>query len=117
MKSTRMLLLTEAIPEAGARRLQAALKKGIAGVRIRQVGRLPVGERVPLTPRQAQVLREIAAGGSVKEIAGRMGISAKTVETHRAQLMARLGLRRLPQLLRYSIQMGLLPMTWLTVRG
>lgn len=117
MKTMKVLLLTEAIPEDRARRLRGALKKGIAGVKVRQVGRLSVGEPIPLTPRQVQVLREIAVGSSVKEVAARMGISAKTVETHRAQVMARLGILRIPQLLRYAIQVGILPVTWITARS
>jgi DNA-binding NarL/FixJ family response regulator len=46
----------------------------------------------PLTPRQEQILRLVASGRTTKEIARDLGISPKTVEFHRAQLMERLGL-------------------------
>ena len=68
------------------------------------------GPRVPfelLTPRQRQVLQLIAEGQSTKEIAERLQISAKTVETHRAQLIKRLGVHGVPALVRYAIRVGI----------
>lgn len=61
-----------------------------------------------LTARQAEVLRLLVLGRSVKEIAFELNISAKTVETHRAQIMERLGLRDLASLVRYAIRNGLI---------
>ena len=61
-----------------------------------------------LTARQVEVLRLLALGRSVKEIAFELNISAKTVETHRAQIMERLGLRDLASLVRYAIRNGLI---------
>lgn len=61
-----------------------------------------------LTPRQREVLQLLAKGQSVKEIAYALSLSAKTVETHRAQLMARLQLRDLPSLVRFAIRAGLI---------
>lgn len=49
-----------------------------------------------LTSRQREILQLIAEGVSTKGIAGRLGLSAKTVESHRANLMARLGIRDIP---------------------
>lgn len=63
----------------------------------------------PLTPRQREVLKFIAEGKSTKEIAFALGLSAKTVETHRAQIMERLGIRDIPGLVRYAIRTGLVP--------
>jgi DNA-binding NarL/FixJ family response regulator len=60
-----------------------------------------------LTPRQREVLRKIAEGQSTKEIARTLGISAKTVESHRAQLMERLGIHDIAGLVRYAIKIGL----------
>lgn len=54
------------------------------------------------------MLRLLALGRSVKEIAFELNISAKTVETHRAQIMERLGLRDLASLVRYAIRNGLI---------
>jgi len=61
-----------------------------------------------LTPRQREVLQRLALGQSVKEIAFALSLSVKTVETHRAQLMARLQLRDLPSLVRFAIRAGLI---------
>ena len=60
-----------------------------------------------LTPRQYQVLKMIAEGHPTKEIARRLNISAKTVETHRAQLMERLNIHETAGLVRYALRMGL----------
>ena len=63
----------------------------------------------PLTPRQREVLKRIAEGGSTKEIAYELGLSVKTVETHRAQVMERLGIRDVAGLVRYAMRTGLVP--------
>lgn len=63
---------------------------------------------VLLTPRQREVLQLIAEGRTSKEVAGLLGLSIKTVETHRAQMMQRLGVRDLPGLVRYAIREGLI---------
>ncbi|MBI4277581.1 MAG: response regulator transcription factor [Armatimonadetes bacterium] len=60
-----------------------------------------------LTPRQREVLQLIAEGHSTRDIAKRLHLSVKTVETHRAQLMERLDIRDVAGLVRYAIQMGL----------
>ena len=60
-----------------------------------------------LTPRQRQVLQLIAEGHSTKEIAYRLELSVKTVETHRAQLMERLQIRDIAGLVKYAIRNGL----------
>jgi DNA-binding NarL/FixJ family response regulator len=60
-----------------------------------------------LTPRQRQVLQLIAGGHSTKEIAYRLELSVKTVETHRAQLMERLQIRDIAGLVKYAIRRGL----------
>lgn len=60
-----------------------------------------------LTPRQKEILQLIAEGRSTKEIAHVLGLSIKTVETHRAQLMQRLSIRDVPGLVRYALRAGL----------
>jgi DNA-binding NarL/FixJ family response regulator len=60
-----------------------------------------------LTPRQREVLQLIAEGHSNKEIAGRLNLSPKTVETHRTELMERLGIHGVAGLVRYAIHIGL----------
>ncbi|GAC1621976.1 MAG: response regulator transcription factor [Nevskia sp.] len=64
-------------------------------------------DSVTLPRRQRQVLQLIARGKSTKEIAQLMGISAKTVETHRARMMEALGLYGTNALMRYAIRTGL----------
>jgi len=60
-----------------------------------------------LTPRQRDVLRLIAEGRSTRDIAKALGVSIKTVETHRAHLMERLDIRDVAGLVRYAIRTGL----------
>lgn len=69
------------------------------------------GQRAPdaLTPRQREILVLVAEGRSTKEIAFVLKLSVKTVETHRAQIMERLGIRHLPGLVKYAIRAGLIP--------
>ena len=60
-----------------------------------------------LTARQAEVLKMIAEGQATKEIAQRLNISVKTVETHRAQIMERLNIHDIAGLVRYALRVGL----------
>jgi DNA-binding NarL/FixJ family response regulator len=68
---------------------------------------LPDDAQVPLTPRQREVLQLVAEGRSTREIAERLHLSVKTVETHRAEVMRRLDIFDLPGLTRYAIRAGL----------
>ncbi|TMA25144.1 MAG: response regulator transcription factor [Deltaproteobacteria bacterium] len=60
-----------------------------------------------LTPRQREVLQLIAEGLSTKEIAQRLQLGVKTVETHRTELMERLRIHGVAGLVRYAIRVGL----------
>lgn len=60
-----------------------------------------------LTSRQREILQLIAEGHGTREIADRLAISVKTVESHRAQLMARLGIYDVAGLTRFAIRVGL----------
>jgi DNA-binding NarL/FixJ family response regulator len=62
----------------------------------------------PLTPRQGEILRLIAEGLTTQEIAQTLAISAKTVETHRSQLMQRLGIYDIAGLVRYAVRTGII---------
>jgi DNA-binding NarL/FixJ family response regulator len=57
-----------------------------------------------LTPRQREILQMIAEGKSTKEIAFVLNVSGKTVETHRAALMERLGIRDVAGLVLYAVR-------------
>ncbi len=59
-----------------------------------------------LTARQREILQLIAEGRTTQEIAQMLNISAKTVETHRSQLMERLDIHDVAGLVRYAIRMG-----------
>ena len=61
---------------------------------------------VDLTEREAQALRLIALGYSIKEIAAQMGISGKTVETYRSRFMFKLGLDSRTDIVRYALLRG-----------
>ena len=61
-----------------------------------------------LTPRETEVLRLVAQGYTSQQIAQSLTISVTTVETHRAHIMEKLGLRGRAQLFRYAVSRGLL---------
>lgn len=60
-----------------------------------------------LTTRQREILQLLAEGQGTRDIAARLGLSAKTVESHRAQLMDRLDIHDVPGLVRFAIRVGL----------
>jgi two-component system nitrate/nitrite response regulator NarL len=62
-----------------------------------------------LTEREKDVLSRVARGLSNKEIAAELGISARTVESHRDSLMRKTGLRNVAALTRFALESGLLP--------
>lgn len=62
-----------------------------------------------LTPRHRQILQLVVEGKTSKEIAELLHLSAKTVEGHRAELMNRLGIHDIPNLVRYAIRTGVIP--------
>lgn len=66
------------------------------------------GGRVPLSPREREVLRLLAGGRSNRQVASQFRISVKTVEAHRAHLMHKLGLHSISQLTRYAIRNGII---------
>ena len=60
-----------------------------------------------LTPREREVLQLMAEGGSTKEIAARLAVSVKTVESYRQQIMEKLDLHSVAELTKYAIREGL----------
>ena len=61
----------------------------------------------PLTPRQREVVSLIAEGRTMKEVAAALGLSPRTVETHKYQVMEALGLHTTAELIRYALEHGL----------
>ncbi|AMO24760.1 response regulator transcription factor [Ramlibacter solisilvae] len=74
------------------------------------LGAMPGGEKPPhetLSDREFEVFRQLVAGVSVTDIAGQLKLSVKTVSTHKANLMQKLGLHNQSELVRYAIRHGL----------
>lgn len=101
------------VKEGAEQELAAALHAASAGERYLSPSlsgsvlaslREPPAAAQVLSPRQREVLRQLALGRSIKEIAFELELSAKTVETHRAQLMQRLGIRDLAGLVVYALR-------------
>jgi DNA-binding NarL/FixJ family response regulator len=74
-----------------------------------RIGGLPVAEKplAKLTPRQRQVLQLIAKGYRMREIAGALQVSPRTVETHKYEIMRVLGFKNTADLVRYATWLGL----------
>ena len=62
---------------------------------------------VPLTEREQEIARLVAAGQMSKEIAAQLNLSVRTVEKHRANIMEKVGVREVASLTRWCIQVGL----------
>jgi len=66
------------------------------------------GNPKPLSPRETEVLRLLAQGHSYREAAEHLGVSVKTIETHRKRLVDKLGLKSRAELFRFAVEVGLL---------
>ena len=62
--------------------------------------------RSRLTPREREIVQLLAEGKSNKEVGATLGISVKTAETHRANIMRKLGLHSVSELVRYAVRNG-----------
>jgi two-component system, NarL family, response regulator NreC len=62
----------------------------------------------PLTSREREIVQRIAEGQTTKEIAGHLGLSVKTVESHRINLMRKLDIHETATLVRYAVRRGLI---------
>jgi two-component system, NarL family, response regulator NreC len=81
------------------------LSPGIASA-VAEAHASPEGAVDGLSVRERQVLQLIAEGNSTKDIAAHLGISAKTVESHRSKLMRKLDIHDTAGLVRYAIRRG-----------
>lgn len=111
LKGTNTAHLVEAVREveAGRRYLSPPLTERVIDAYVQRVVEAdrPIDRYDLLTPREREVLQLAAQGESQVEIAERLSISPRTVETHRANLMRKLGLRTQADLHRYAIQRGI----------
>lgn len=113
LKTSAAEELVHAIGEvvAGRRYVSAKLAETspdcLDGVGLRQRTPLPFSVGKTLTTREREVLQLVAEGNSSKEIAVKLGVAVPTVETHRRQIMDKLGLRSIAELTKYAIRQGL----------
>jgi DNA-binding NarL/FixJ family response regulator len=68
-----------------------------------------------LTSREFEVMRCVISGALNKQIAGHLGISEKTVKTHRGRVMQKLGIKSVAELVRQSIEAGIEPIEVLSI--
>jgi DNA-binding NarL/FixJ family response regulator len=104
LKSEKERTLIDAIESAADHKVFVSGR----GPRIQRVAARTSGhadsEPSPLTRRETEVVRLLAIGRSNKEVAHTLGISVKTVETHRAAIMRKLGFRSIVSLVRYAVR-------------
>ncbi|MBN9393330.1 MAG: response regulator transcription factor [Chloroflexi bacterium] len=87
--------------------LSPAVSKQVIGDYIDRVGG-KAGSMERLTIRQRQILKLIAEGNTTKQIADKLNISVKTIESHRGQIMSLLDIHDVTGLVRYAIRTGLI---------
>jgi DNA-binding NarL/FixJ family response regulator len=90
--------------------LSPLVSKSVIMEYVRRTGADPRSTK-RLSPRQTEVLQLIAEGKSMKQIALGLSISVKTVESHRAALMNRIGIHDIAGLVRYAVKIGLIDLT------
>jgi DNA-binding NarL/FixJ family response regulator len=94
--------------QAGRRYLSAPLSERAINAYVSSAQQTPGDAYDSLTAREREVLQLAAHGHTAAEIAQRLTISPRTVETHRANLMQKLGLRSQAELIRFALQRGIL---------
>ncbi len=103
-----VLAVREAV--AGRRYLSSPLSERAIEVYMQKAESTALDPYETLTAREREVLYLVAEGHTNAEIADRLFISRRTVETHRANLMRKLGLRTQTELISYALRRGILPM-------
>lgn len=90
--------------------LSPAISRTLIDEYVRQTQKMTEGEcpPEPITQREREVLQLIAEGRTTREIAGILCISAKTVESHRANLKEKLHLRNTAELIQYALRRGII---------
>jgi DNA-binding NarL/FixJ family response regulator len=84
----------------------SVVKYAVAAYRDRKEG--DIGPLSRLSSRQREILQLIVEGYTTKEIAQRLNLSPRTVETHRAEIMDRLNIHDVPGLVRFALRFGLI---------
>jgi len=112
LKESTSAELVRAVREAvaGRRYLSSPLSERAIEAYMQKAESAELDPYEMLTAREREVLHLVVQGHTSAEIADRLFISRRTVETHRANLMRKLGLRTHTDLIRYALQRGILPM-------
>jgi DNA-binding NarL/FixJ family response regulator len=112
LKDAKPSELVEAVREvsAGRRYLSRVLSERAIDAYAEKAQTVPTDAYDTLTTREREVLQLAAESSSTSEIAARLGISPRTVETHRENLMRKLGLQSQTDLIRYALRRGILPL-------
>jgi DNA-binding NarL/FixJ family response regulator len=95
---------------AGHRYLSSSLSERAIEAYANQAHETPADLYETLTTREREILQLAAESSSIGEIATRLGISPRTVESHRENLMRKLGLQSQTALIRYALRRGILPL-------
>lgn len=107
LKSDFSESLTKAVRAiaGGKRFLTPRVSEIILEAFLKTTNERPRGQRAGtrISPREIEIIRLLAEGKSNKEVAGQLGITVRTVETHRSKIMLKLGLHSLAELIRYAI--------------
>jgi DNA-binding NarL/FixJ family response regulator len=112
LKDSSAADLVQAVREvaAGRRYLSAPLSERAIDTYVQKAEAAALDVYDLLTTREREVLKLAAEGHTNAEIAERLFISPRTAETHRANLMRKLGLQNQTDLIRYALRRGILPM-------
>ena len=94
----------------GRKYLSPQVLDKLVGIRAGARGSYGMARSSTLTPREREVIKMIAEGNSVKEIATVLGLSIKTVEAHKFNLMRKLNIHNKAQLVTYAIQRKIVKM-------
>jgi DNA-binding NarL/FixJ family response regulator len=90
--------------------LCADVTEGVVGAALGEEGQAAHSAGVSLSPREREVLQLLAEGLSSPAIAKRLFIATTTVETHRRNIMGKLGIHSVADLTKYAIREGLTPL-------
>ena len=112
LKNAEVTDLVHAIRRAAAGRrfLSAPLTEMAVNAYAEKACAVDAGSYQILTAREQEVMQLTAEGYTAAQIADRLSISRRTVEAHRANLMRKLGLSKLADVMRYALERGLIPM-------
>ncbi|NJN65243.1 MAG: response regulator transcription factor [Chloroflexaceae bacterium] len=112
LKDSEVAELVHAVREvlAGRRYLSRSLTERAMTCYLQQASSDGVAWSEVLTSRERQVIQLAAQGASNAEIGYRLSISPRTVETHRTNIMRKLGLHTRAELITYALQHGILPL-------